>query len=90
MNHLHQQYKASSHFDHTFHTQFYALVRILKHLMIRMLLTCGYWEVDDEVEPISPLVQTLGVTSTLCLYCYAMLVDVDWLSVSTTDVRVVN
>ena len=23
-------------------------------------------------------IQTLGVTSTLCLYCYAMLVDVDW------------
>ena len=23
-------------------------------------------------------IQTLGVTTTLCLYCYAMLVDVDW------------
>ena len=48
------------------------------------------WEVDDEVERIAFYYQTLGVTSTLCLYCYAMLVDVDWLSVSMTDVRVVN
>ena len=48
------------------------------------------WEVVDEVEPIVPLYQTVGVTSTICLYCYAMLVDVDWLSVSITDVRVVN
>ena len=38
------------------------------------------WEVDDEVEPIAFYYQTLGVTSTLCLYCYAMLVDVVWLS----------
>ena len=37
------------------------------------------WEVDDDVEPIALFYyQTLGVTSTLCLYCYAMLVDVDW------------
>ena len=25
-----------------------------------------------------PCIQTLGVTFTLCSYCYAMLVDVDW------------
>ena len=36
--------------------------------------------VADEVEPIVLYYQTLGVTSTLCLYCYAMLVDVVWLS----------
>ena len=48
------------------------------------------WEVDDEVEPIAFYIKTLGVTSTLCLYCYAMLVDVDWLSVSMRDVSIVN
>ena len=49
------------------------------------------WEVDDEVEPIALyLPNTLGVTSTLCLYCYAMLVDVDWVSVSMTDVSILN
>ena len=37
------------------------------------------WEVDDEVEPIALFYyQTLGVTSTFAYYCYAMLVDVDW------------
>ena len=37
------------------------------------------WEVVDEVKPIAPfIIKPLGVTSTLCLYCYAMLVDVDW------------
>ena len=59
--------------------------------MVRICLTCGFWEVDDEVEPIALfIIKPLGVTSTLCLYCYAMLVDVDWLSVSMTDVRVDN
>ena len=37
------------------------------------------WEVDDEVEPITRfIIKPLGVTCTLCLYCHAMLVDVDW------------
>ena len=59
--------------------------------MIRMCLTCGYWEVVDEVGPIACfIIKPLGVTSTLCLYCYAMLVDMDWLSVSMIDVSVVN
>ena len=36
------------------------------------------WEVDDEVEPITCFtIKPLGVTYTLCLYCHAMLVDVD-------------
>ena len=42
--------------------------------MIRMCLTCGYWEVDDEVEPISLfIIKPLGVTSTLLILlpCYA-------------------
>ena len=39
------------------------------------------WEVDDEVEPITQfIIKPLGVTSTRCLYCYAMLVDVVWVS----------
>ena len=49
------------------------------------------WEVDNEVEPITCfIIKPLGVTSMLCLYCHAMLVDVVWLSVSMTDVRVVS
>ena len=49
------------------------------------------WEVYDEVEPIALfIIKPLGVTSTLCSGCYAILVDVDWLSVSMTDVRVEN
>ena len=31
--------------------------------------------------------QTFGSYFYVCLYCYAMLVDVDWVSVSMTDVR---
>ena len=49
------------------------------------------WEVDDELEPITLfIIKPLGVTSTLCLCCYGMLVDVDWLSVSMTNVSIVN
>ena len=44
------------------------------------------WEVD-EVEPITCfIIKPLGVTSKFA-YCHAMLVDVDWVSVSMTDVR---
>ena len=56
--------------------------------MIRICLTCGYWEVVVEVVPIALFIQTLGVT-TLCLYCYAMLVDVDWFMRFMKDVRVI-
>ena len=55
--------------------------------MIRMRLTCGYWEVVDEVEPIACLLSNLWELLLRCLYCYAMLVDVVWVSVSMTDVR---
>ena len=48
------------------------------------------WEVVEVVPITYIIMKPLGVTSTLCLYCYAMLVDVDWLSVSMTDVRIVN
>ena len=45
------------------------------------------WKVDNEVEPITYfIIKPLGVTSTFA-YCHAMLVDVDWVSVSMTDVR---
>ena len=55
--------------------------------MIRMPLICGFWEVVAEVEPIALfIIKPLGVTSMLCLYCYAMLVDVVWVSESMTDV----
>ena len=38
------------------------------------------WEVV-EVVPITCIIfKPLGVTSTLCLGCHAMLVDVDWVS----------
>ena len=46
-----------------------------------------FWEVD-EVEPITYFIyQTFGSYFYVCLYCYAMLVDVDWVSVSMTGVR---
>ena len=49
------------------------------------------WEVDDEVEPIALfIIKPLGVTSMIAQDCYAMLVDMDWVSVSMTDVRIVN
>ena len=48
----------------------------------------GIWEVVDEVGTYCLLIQTLGVT-TLCLYCYAMPVDVDGLRVLMKDVRVI-
>ena len=46
--------------------------------MSRNYLTCGYWEVDDEVEPI---VLYFNPWELLLRYAYtAMLVDVVWLS----------
>ena len=47
----------------------------------------GFWEVVEIVPITCFLIKPLGVTSTLLLYCHAMLVDVDWVSVSMTDVR---
>ena len=43
------------------------------------------WEVD-EVEPITCLLSNLWELLLHLLLCYAMLVDVDWVSVSMTDV----
>ena len=59
--------------------------------MIIPLYNIWVWEVDDEVEPIALLLS--NPWELLLRYAqdfYAMLVDVDWLSVSMTDVRVVN
>ena len=54
--------------------------------MVRIYLICGVWEVD-EVVPITCLLPTFGGYFYVCLNCYAMLVDVDWVSVTMTDVR---
>ena len=70
---------------------FIALDQPSNNCMVRIWLTCGFWEVDDEVEPIALfIIKPLGVIFTLCLYCYAMLVDVVWVSLSMTDVSIVN
>ena len=44
------------------------------------------WEVV-EVVPIACLLSNLWEILLRCLVCHAMLVDVDWVSVSMTDVR---
>ena len=44
------------------------------------------WEVV-EVVPITCYYQTFGSYFYVCLLCHAILVDVDWVSVSMTDVR---
>ena len=54
--------------------------------MIRICLTCGLWEVDEVVPITRFIIKPLGVTSTFA-YCHDMLVDVDWVSESMTDVR---
>ena len=59
--------------------------------MVRILNNLWVWEVDDEVEPIVLLLSNLW--ELLLRYaqdCYAMLIDVDWVSVSMKDVRIVN
>ena len=38
----------------------------------------GIWEVVEVVPITCFLIKPLGVTSTLLLYCNAMLLDVDW------------
>ena len=70
---------------------FYALVSILKHCMSRICLTCGFWEVVDEVEPIALLLSNLGsyFYVMLILPCYARRRGLG-LSVSMIDVRVVK
>ena len=36
------------------------------------------WVVDEVVPITCFIIKPLGVTSTFAYYCYAMLVDVDW------------
>ena len=50
----------------------------------------GFGEVDEVVPIHLFIINPLGVTSTYCLYCYAMLVDVDWVSVSMRYVSIVT
>ena len=68
--------------SYPFITQFLCISSNPQNCMVRMWLTCGlgssWWG-----RTYCPVIQTLGVTSTYCLYCYAMLVDVDWVWVST-------
>ena len=48
------------------------------------------WEVVDEVEPITLLHSNPGsyfYAAYITMLCYAMLVDVVWVSESMTDVR---
>ena len=45
------------------------------------------WEVDEVVPITCIIMKPLGVTSMFAYYCHAMLVDVDWVSVSMTYVR---
>ena len=58
--------------------------------MIRIQLICGFWEVDEVVHIVLFSYQTFGSYFYICLYYYAMLVDMDWVSVSIKDVRIVN
>ena len=45
------------------------------------------WEVDNEVEPIAMLLSNPWELLLRVAYCYAMLVDVVWVSESMMDVR---
>ena len=47
------------------------------------------WEVDEVVPITCFIIKPLGVTSTFA-YRHDMLVDMDWVSVSMTDVRLLN
>ena len=55
--------------------------------MIRICLICGFWEVDEVVPITCFIIKPLGVTSTFAYIRHAMLVDMDWVSVSMTYVR---
>ena len=81
---------ASSHFDHIpFIPGFNALVSP-SNIAWLGLITCGYWEVAGEVEPIALLHSNPWELLTNCLYCYAMLVDVVWVSEIHDRCEIVN
>ena len=48
------------------------------------------WEVDEVVPITCFIIKPLGVTSARCLYCHAMLVDVDWVSEIHDRCEIVN
>ena len=69
---------------------FYALDQPSNIAWLGSVITCGFWDVDDVVEPIVLLLSNLW--ELLLRYaqdCYAMLVDVVWVSESMTDVSTV-
>ena len=55
--------------------------------MSRTMITCGYWEVVDEVGTYCLI--SNPAYYTVCLYYFAMLVDVDWYVRFMKDVRVI-
>ena len=63
---------------------FIALDKSSNSCMIRIWLICGFWEVDEVVPITSFIYQTFGSYFYVCLYCYAMLVDVDWVWVNSS------
>ena len=73
--------------SHPFITQYLCISFTLKYCMSRIdnmwVLGNSWW--GRTYCPI--IIKPLGVTSTYCLYCHAMLVDVVWVSDSMTDVR---
>ena len=87
-NHLHQHCRqVQTLIISLFIPSFYALVSTLKHCMSRIdniwVLGSSWWGRN-----LLPCIQTLGVTITLCLHFYAMLIDVDWVWEDfMTDVR---
>ena len=48
------------------------------------------WEVDEVVPITCIIIKPLGVTSTRCLYCYAMLADEVWVSEIHDRCEIVN
>ena len=48
------------------------------------------WEVDEVVPIHLFIIKPLGVTFMYCLYCYAMLVDVVWVSEIHDRCEIVN
>ena len=79
--------QASSHFDHIpFHTQFLCISSNPQTLHDQDLIKL--WDGKQMRQYLLPIYyETFGSYFYVCLLCHAMLVDVDWVSVSMTDVR---
>ena len=86
-NHLHQQYRQVHTLIISLSYPVLCISFTLKHCMSRIdnmwVLGSSWWGRN-----LLPCIQTLGVTIMLCLYCHAMLVDMDWVwEYFMTDVR---